>query len=153
MSNPHWSKNWALYASHLGAYMRRWILRTPWGTLRVHNVMKSDEGRDFHDHPFNFTSLILWGGYLEHRPGCEADSFDDYRWCRILAYGRACACTYYGPGSIVRRKAEDLHRLELINGHAWTFVVSSRYLRQWGFQLKDGSWVSHEEYHRSYYRS
>ncbi len=134
--NPPNSQRWALYASHLGEYMRRWILRTPWGTLRLHNIMRSDEGRDFHDHPFHFTSLILWGGYTEHRPGCNES---------------ACGCQSYGHGDIIRRKATDIHRLELLNGSAWTLVLSSRYLRVWGFLLKTGEWVNHSDYHRSYY--
>jgi hypothetical protein len=126
--------------------MRRWIFRHPRGTVRVHNILTSDEGRDFHDHPFDFVSVILAGGYVEHRPGCD---------CEITNALRAeplAPCRYYGPGSIVRRKATDLHRLELVNGSAWTLVFSSRYHRAWGFQLPDGAWVPHTEYHRTYYR-
>lgn len=131
---------WAIYSSHLGGYMRRWILRTPWFTLRIHNILTSDAGRDFHDHPFDFVSVIFRGGYIEHRPGC---------WCRYNV--TTAPCQYFGPSTIVRRRAEDLHRLELVNGPAWTFVISSNYRRDWGFQLQDGSWVPFQKYPRSYY--
>lgn len=131
---------WALYADHLDGYMSRWIERDPWGTTRLHHILTSDDGRDFHDHPFNFTSLILSGGYVEHVPGCTC-AVDLYEHVR-----RMSACRYYGPGSIVRRRAEDFHRLELVNGPAWTLVRSSRYFREWGFLLPTGEWVQHDKY-------
>lgn len=133
--------SWKLYRSHLGAYMRRWIARCPAGTLRLHNIQQSDEGRDLHDHPFDFTSLILKGGYVEHRPDCLCDKF----------VPSLPPCRFYGPGSVVRRRAEDLHRLELVNGPAWTLVLTGPYHRMWGFDTPDG-WVPFDEYRRSYYR-
>ncbi len=146
MSSSELHKPWKLYASHLGSYMRRWIFRHPWGTFRLHNILESDAGRDQHDHPFDFWSLILSGGYIEHRPGCRCTK-------------RRITCKWYGPGSIVRRKAEDLHRLELFQGKpAWTFVISGRYRRMWGFLVKTkkkfprSKWVPHDQYKRSLYR-
>lgn len=136
--------SWRLYASHLGSYMRRWILRSPYGTLRLHNIQESDSGRDFHDHPFRFTSLILKGGYLEHRPGCVCGD----------PTAAACdlgPCRFYGSGSVVHRRASDLHRLELVNGPAWTLVLTGPYHRDWGFQTADG-WVPFQDYERSFYR-
>ena len=143
--NPPLTQKWALYRSDLGDYMKRWIFRTPWGTLRIHKIMRSDEGRDFHDHPFSFTSIILSGGYFEHRPGCR---------CGITREGStrwvAGPCQRFYAPAIVRRKAEDFHRLELTRP-AWTFVISSPYFRQWGFLLGDGRWIHYKEYHRSFY--
>lgn len=141
-TDPPASQRWALYASHLGDYMKRWIFRTPWGTLRVHKIQQSDEGRDFHDHPFDFTSLIFRGGYIEHRPGC---------WCPVWTGDGPVPpspCRVFLAPTIVRRKATDFHRLELKPwiGSAWTFVISSRYFRPWGFLLRDGSWVHYQEY-------
>lgn len=138
---------WRLYSSHLGNYMRRWIARFPWGTLRVHNIRESDAGRDFHDHPFDFTSVILKGGYVEHRPGCQCFPDKDDGETFVMP-----SCRRFTAPAIVRRKAEDFHRLELINGSpAWTFVISGPYHREWGFLLGDGSWQHYREYHRSYY--
>lgn len=143
-ADPPRSRRWALYSSHLGDYMRRWILRTPWGTLRIHNILKSDDGRDFHDHPFHFTSVILRGGYTEHAPGCACEV------TRALGAEPLAPCAHYSAPAVIRRRATDLHRLEL-EGPAWTFVVSSRYLRKWGFQTAAG-WVPYDEYERSFYR-
>jgi hypothetical protein len=145
--------SWKVYRSDLGSYMRRWIARCPWGTLRLHNIRESDAGRDFHDHPFAFTSLILKGGYVEHRPGCLCTKLPNFNaWTHYNGIEWIKSnCRFYGPGSIVRRRAEDLHRLELVNGPAWTLVVSGPYFRTWGFQTADG-WVDFREYRRSYYR-
>lgn len=106
-------------------YMRRWSLKTPWGTLRLHHILRSDNDREFHDHPMDFTSLILVGGYVEHRPGGESRLFM--------------------PGAVVRRRAEDLHRLELVGESAWTVLATSPYRRAWGFATEDG-WVAAEHY-------
>jgi hypothetical protein len=59
---------WRLYKHHLGDYMRRWIFQTPWGTIHLHHILRSDGDRAFHDHPWNFTSILLSGGYTELRP-------------------------------------------------------------------------------------
>lgn len=106
-------------------YMRRWQLRLPWCTLRLHHILRSDDDRDFHDHPMDFISLILSGGYIEHTP-----DGDQRR---------------YLPGDLNRRKAEDLHRLELPDGPVWTFVLAKPFRRVWGFTTEDG-WIAADEY-------
>lgn len=135
---------WKIYRSDLrepdgSLYMTRWIFQTPWFGIRLHKIAKSDAGRDWHDHPFAFVSFILWGGYLEARP--------------LLALGGKHHCehsVFYGPGSVVRRKATDLHRLTLTRP-AWTLVFAGPYKRNWGFETEEG-WVDFESYHRSLYR-
>lgn len=152
-TDPPPSQRWALYASHLGEYMHRWILRTPWGTLRIHHILKSDEGRDFHDHPFSFTSLILRGGYLEHRPGCSCvmgECGSTPQTCAAPNCKVGIHCREYFAPALVRRRGEDLHRLELARGSsAWTFVITSRYFRNWGFMTPTG-WVPYQEYSRNF---
>lgn len=101
-------------------YMRRWVLFTPWGALRIHHILRSDADRHFHDHPMDFVSIILRGGYIEHRPGSAP---------------RRC-----GPGSVIKRQAEDLHRLQLLGKSAWTFVLAGPARRKWGFATEDG-WI------------
>lgn len=124
---------WALYAHHLGDYMRRWILRTPWGTLRLHNILRSDEDRHLHDHPFDFTSLLLTGGYTEEAYTESTPSFDNSRTAKT-----------WPRFSIVRKQAEEAHRL-IVDKPLWTFVVSGPKRRSWGFHTEKG-WVHHREY-------
>lgn len=106
-------------------YMRRWVIATPWFGLRLHNILRSDSDEHYHDHPMSFVSVILRGGYVEYTPK-EAP--------------RTCT-----PGSVVVRNAADLHYLKLIGRSAWTFLITTRYFREWGFQTEDG-WIPAGKY-------
>lgn len=112
-------------------YMRRWKLvdRSFFG-VRLHNILRSDSDRELHDHPFTFLSIILRGGYFEH-----------------TADGRR---TWYGPGSVVVRSGEALHRLELPRP-AWTLVLRGPNRRTWGYLTPTGwrAWdlFINERYH------
>ncbi len=106
-------------------YMLRYILRHPWGSVRLHKIVRSDLDPYMHDHPFDFVSVLLTGGYLEHTPAGSR------RW---------------RPLSIVRRRAADLHRLEL-DRPVWTLVFAKRKSREWGFDV-DGQWVYWKDYLR-----
>lgn len=92
--------------------------------IRIHHIYRSDSGRDLHDHPFDFISIIIAGpGYTE--------------------YTKAGA-RFYPQFSIIRRRAEDLHRLEL-TAPVWTVVLRGPRRKRWGFATEDG-WVDAEEW-------
>ena len=104
-------------------YMRRWwiIPRNLGGSVYLHEILRSDDNRALHDHPWDSTSYVLEGGYVEHLPG------NDRVW--------------RGPGSVIQRKAEDLHRLELIDGNpALSLFFTGPKVREWGFQCPK-KWV------------
>jgi hypothetical protein len=115
---------WAAYASHIHDYMRRWIVRTPWGTLRVHRILRKDHDADPHDHPFDFVSVILRGGYAEERLWPDGTR-------TVRRYGR---------GSVLRRRAEDAHRFLTVDPETTTFVIAGPKRRSWGFHTPTG-WV------------
>lgn len=95
----------------------RWL--GGWG-IRVHHILRSDVDRELHDHPFDFWSFIIAGpGYVE----------------TTLAGAR-----YYPRWSIVKRHAEDFHRLSL-TAPVWTIVIRGRIRRTWGFRLDTGHWM------------
>lgn len=113
----------AVYRSDIRDYMERWILRTPWFMVRVHHILRSDRGDDLHDHPFDFASFILHGGYTEVTPlGVAA----------------------YSAGNVLIRRAEQLHRL-VLDHQAWTLVFTGPLRRSWGFRTPTG-WVDWREY-------
>lgn len=125
-------------------YMRRWLLKTPWFMLRVHHILRGDKDGEFHDHPMSFLSVILKGGYTEHTPvrGLvpKLQNFIDQ--CK----GGISFAQFYGPGSVIFRRGEDLHWLELPPGKtAWTFLITSPFYRRWGFQTISG-WIPANEY-------
>jgi len=108
-------------------YMRRWVLRTSWGDLRLHHILRSDSDREYHDHPFDFWSFILWGGYWEH-----SAHYPEGKW--------------FGPGSLVQKRAGEAHRLRLPeNSPAWTVVWTGPKYRDWGFHTAQG-WVHWREW-------
>lgn len=100
-------------------YLVRWrLFQTPLFAVYLHRILRSDDDRALHDHPWAFVSLILLGGYFEHTPG---------------------GCRWRRPGSIVAHHAEDLHRLELRPAKtAWTLVLCGPRRRQWGFSTGGG---------------
>ena len=101
-------------------YMYRYYLRHgPKGDVRFHHIVASDDARALHDHPWDFASLMLTGTYLEH--------------------------TYHGTErytapAFITRAAGMAHRLELDQGDVWTYVVTGRICRRWGFHTQ-GGWV------------
>lgn len=109
-------------------YLVRWFILGSKGegderrSLRLHKIKLSDN-RYFHDHPWKFVSVILWGSYMEHTP-----------------YGSR----KFRPGMLNRKTATALHRLEL-DRPVWTLFFCGRRQRTWGFVTEKG-WVPWYEY-------
>jgi hypothetical protein len=140
--------------------MDRWtLLRTPWGNLCVHVFHTSDEGRDLHDHPWAFTSLILFGGYTEVRPKQwlrDAHTIAELKnvWegvgpktvQTLMALEMNWERVFIGPLTLVRRPASWVHRVELAPcTKAVTILWRTRKTRPWGFFTIRG-WVFWEAY-------
>lgn len=108
-------------------YMRRfWLLRLGPLQIRLHNILAEDPGRDPHDHPWPFRSVILRGWYLEQRGTRHArrEAGQSYR---------------LGRG--------EFHRIvQVADGGAWTLFVTFGPRRGWGFKRADGSVTPHGEY-------
>jgi hypothetical protein len=101
-----------------GVYMRRWGAETPYGSVRLHHWVKSDDTRGLHDHPWPFVTCVLWGGY----------------WDVTIADGRLRAQALRA-GSVTHRRARHMHAVYVPpGGEAWTLVVTSSLERRWGFR-------------------
>lgn len=164
-------RGWFIGTYHLGDYMGRWLFETPWGSLRLHHILRSDKGRDMHDHPMDFTTFILWGSYIEVTPipddiwqrlGQDPDYailpirsenaalYDS--WQHFVTTGqesiRRCLYrdelhTFWPRWSCRKVMGPDLHRLVLTQP-AWTLVLAGPKYRAWGFQTEDG-WVPRDQ--------
>jgi len=101
------------------------IVYTPDFSARFHHWLASDDQRAPHDHPADNLSLVLAGRMIEHT--AQGD--------RELA-----------PGSLVTRKAEDAHAVELLTEDAWTLFALGKVRRRWGFHTPRGwvNWVAYE---------
>ena len=99
--------------------------------VRVHEILRSDDGRDPHDHPWGYVTVILKGGYFETR-------YDDK--------GEFVSRKWHGPGSILYRPAGSWHRLDLPNGMVTTTLfITGRKVQSWGFNV-NGVKVPYYEY-------
>jgi hypothetical protein len=128
-------------------YLRRFFLRRSVkgsqtgdeGGLFLHVIHQSDNDRDPHDHPWDFKSFILVGGY------------DDEQWEWFTNFQGWGARVFEGyervkPLTKVERKAEHIHRVRLYGERtAWTLVWTGAKRRSWGFVTKDG-WVHWRTY-------
>lgn len=91
-------------------------------SARVHHIKRSDSARAFHDHPWDYCSVILRGGYREYFPVFENGVFigEDFN--------------YYESGEVLFRKAKSMHRIELEPGYgAWTLFICGPECNDWGF--------------------
>ena len=112
-------------------HFRRWqVLKSRWGSVYVHQILRSDEDPDMHDHPFAFVSLVLRGGYFERVRTAEGQMYGATR----------------RPLSIVWHPTSDFHRLKVPARGAWTLVFAGpRTHEPWGYWTSKG-WVDHARY-------
>lgn len=104
--------------------------------IRIHHILRSDDDRAFHDHPWPYLTIVLRGGYHEVKPAYDKSGLyigDTRKW--------------YGPGSILFRRSNSFHRLEVPEGQtAWTLFTTGRYMRKWGFMPNPAYKIPHNEY-------
>jgi hypothetical protein len=100
----------------------------------LHKFLKSDPD-DVHDHPWNYFTIILKGGYWEWIPAFNTlgEKFSEYR-------------VWRGPGSFRFGGMNNYHRIELEPGvNAWTLFFVGPKKREWGF-LVNNKWIHYEQY-------
>jgi len=101
-------------------YMLRWWLlpRNDQFNVYYHRILKDDDDRALHDHPWPSFSIMTQGKMRELTPDGE----------RIIEVGD---CVYRGP--------EFIHRLELVDGWpAETLFITGPRVREWGFHCPKG---------------
>lgn len=129
---------WALFQRYVipcwsgRTYLERLrIVQTPWGGLYLHRIAAKDSDVP-HDHPWDFRSFILWGGYTEvlcndHKP---VGTVDRKRWRRWQL-----------------RRAEVSHYIATVQPHTYTLLLVGPRKRNWGFWTDHG-WVPWREHER-----
>lgn len=123
-------EEWEIGRKGLPRYLTRWTLfgsrfaHEPRHNVFLHCFHRGDAEPYFHDHPWPFWTLILWGGYWEYTP-----SSPDEAPAAGPQVGR-----WYGPLRLLRRPAEWRHRVELPEGRrCWTLIWCGPKVRSWGF--------------------
>ncbi len=109
-------------------YLRRWwvIPRNRWFNIYLHEVLRSDDDRALHDHPWLNCSVILAGGYHEHR----------------IAAGGCHTRNWRGEGSLTFRGPRAAHRLEVARAgpRTVTLFITGPIVRHWGFHCPSAGW-------------
>ena len=102
-------------------YRKHVLPRNKFMNIYFHKIVKSDDDRALHDHPWWNLSIILKGGYIE-----------------VMQDG---ARRIRGPGSVLFRLAKTAHRLEVVEGvDCYTLFLTGPKVRSWGFHCPKG-WV------------
>ncbi|MFC5548162.1 hypothetical protein [Massilia aerilata] len=119
-------------------YMERYWLFNPYPadssgkgnllpSIRLHKIMRPDQDRHLHDHPWNARTFILRGWYLEER---EGEFWDIER----------------SEGETAALKFGEFHAITRVpECGVWTLFVTWRYRGTWGF-LVNGKKVPWREY-------
>ncbi len=97
-------------------YMIRWVADFGPFAIRIHRWLSSDDHRAFHDHPWWFLTLVLWGRYTDVSPA-----------------GR----DRLHIGSIRFRPSSHKHTVEVEHRNTWTILITGRPSRRWGFWVGD----------------
>lgn len=108
-------------------------------SIRLHKIMRKDDDRHPHDHPWNARTFILRGSYTEVRPA------------RIAQYDHVPGTHYHkayqrDTGDTVALRFGEYHRITHVSpGGVWTLFVTGKYRGTWGF-LVDDKKVPYREY-------
>lgn len=113
-------------------YLRRWSLWLPFGwSIKLHKIVRADDDRCQHDHPWLMIRIILAGGYIEDRDGH----------CVTLKPWKPWA-----PWRIYAVPAKFKHRIAyLLKESSWSLIVCGPRVREWGFFTKEG-WMHWEQF-------
>ncbi len=126
-------------------HFRRWrLVWTPWFSIYLHNITKSDEDIDEHEHPWDFVSLILKGSYQEDATYYTAKNPIQFA---ATSGNPIKSTTVFEPGDVNRHITTDTHKLTLLTPSVWTLVFVGKRKHDWGYQTAKG-WIHHKEYNR-----
>ena len=109
-------------------------------SLLLHWIRKADDDGALHDHPWDFTTRILNGAYVESSAqfaGCIAGE-------KVIL---GCPELHLRKiGDVIEHKADVPHRIDHVFGDCWTLVTTSPRKREWGFYDENGVWVDYKTY-------
>lgn len=114
--------------SRKNPYMVRWNWQLPFGlgTVKLHQILRSDNDRCQHNHPWWFIRIILWGGY-EEVYGADNRT-------QVLLPWRPWA-----PWRIYYCPIDFRHRISrLLTDQSWSLVITGPARQRWGFFTKLG---------------
>lgn len=109
-------------------YMTRiYVINNKWFGIKIHFWHRPDADREFHDHPWDFLTLVIKGQYAEQRPHDGVSFRDAGRWAF--------------------RKATDLHKVVGVAPGTVSIVINGRKKNDWGFKSRtDGRMIPLDDF-------
>lgn len=134
-------------------YMSRWWVFNPYPTssqnrrrwnlpisIRVHHIVRPDDDRAMHDHPWNARTIILRGWYVEKRPSdLEKAGLSDQTIGVIneaIEAGKYEVAEYFTrrPGDTATLRVGEYHTItDVSEGGVYTLFISGKWRADWGF--------------------
>ena len=106
-------------------------MQTPWFSLFLHRMDGPDSRPTLHDHPWNFLSVVLRGGYIERRLDPATMEVREGHTVRHVNHMRT----------------HDAHAIvSLLRWPTWTLLLVGARRRTWGYWERnpygiDGEWT------------
>ncbi|HWT27944.1 MAG TPA: hypothetical protein VN084_00420, partial [Methylophilaceae bacterium] len=97
----------------------------------LHWFVSHDDDGALHDHPWDFSTTVLAGGYIETTPARKPGR---------LGPGTFKATTVTA-GATLQHEAADLHAIAGLLGETWTLVTTGPRIREWGFHPPGQAWA------------
>ncbi len=112
-------------------------------SLLLHYFARGDDDQALHDHPWDFRTTILIGGYREHLPPLDwmpttVDGALGPQWDLRHEYRRA--------GETLGHLSTDLHCVTAVTPNTWTLVRTGPRVRPWGFHPPGLPWVGYRAF-------
>lgn len=140
-------------------YLRRLhLVQTPLFSVMLHWILTPDPQPDLHDHPVDFWSFVLRGGYKEEvpHPTIENPFGLVLNWWgspRYWPWMYRCWCQFDPRprwrktilSSVNVKRAMDKHRITFVEPNTLTLVFAGPVVRSWGFWTARG-WVGWRQY-------
>jgi hypothetical protein len=143
--------------THIDGYMNRWWLFNPYQgadgsyrkrnwfmnllpSIRIHHILREDDDRDYHDHPWDAQTIILGGWYDEERPSPQ------YKPTNHIVPQPGTLRFTRRVGDTARLRFGEYHRIDQVSPlGVLTLFITFKYRGVWGF-LVDGVKVPWREY-------
>lgn len=109
-------------------------------SVLLHYFQSGDDDSSLHDHPWDFTTDLLAGSYIEHLPPL------DWKACDLLGPAWDTYKQVYGAGDRVHHQAEDLHCVGHVEPGTFTLVRTGRRRRRWGFHPHGKRWIDAKDF-------
>lgn len=119
-------------------YLLRWwiIPKNKFFNIYLHKFLRSDLDEALHNHPWHSLSIILKGKYREY----------------IQYNNKIVSNGVFDLGSIIYRKPETAHRVELVENnvtlsthYVYTLFITGPKIREWGFFCPKG-WIPYQDF-------